>query len=167
MRRRRILQAAVALPAVARLRAQTAKPDELPRLEPIPPDSFAEPVARFFTANQFAALKSLADAILPAINGTPGAVEAKAPEFLDFLISQSPADRQKLYRDGLDMLHARGVNEASLAPLREKWSAQSDFLHTAKADILTATVNSKEWIDVVSQRSRNASGTGIYWHPVN
>lgn len=169
MRRRRILQAAVALPAIARLAAQTAKPDELPKLETIPPDSFAEPAAKFFTAAQFEALRKLADLILPAINGTPGALEARAPEFLDFLISQSPAERQKLYRDGLDWLAAKGVSEASLAPLRQPWSyaAQTDFLHTAKADIMTATVNSREWIAVVSQRNRNAAGTSIFWHPVN
>jgi hypothetical protein len=169
MRRRRILQAAVGLPAITALRGQAQKPDELPKLETIPADSFAEPVARFFTAAQFGALQKLADLILPSINGTPGALEARAPEFLDFLISQSPAERKALYRNGLDALAAKGVNEASLAPLRTKWTpvAQSEFLHVAKADIMTATVNSREWIAVVSQRNRNASGTSIYWHPVD
>ena len=166
MRRRRILQGAVAIPAIAVLRAQ--KPDELPKLEVVPPDSFAEPTVRFFTAAQFGALRKMADLILPAINGTPGALEARAPEFLDFLISQSPADRQSLYRKGLDALAAKGVSEASLAPLRQPWKhGQDDFLHSAKADILTATVNSREWIAVVSQRNRNASGTSIFWHPVD
>ena len=42
-----------------------------------------------------------------ALDGNPGALDAGAPEFLDFLIGASLPDRQKLYRDGLDALNAQ------------------------------------------------------------
>ena len=41
--------------------------------------------------------------------------EAKAAEFLDFLLSQSPADRQALYRAGLDRLQADARNRSGAA----------------------------------------------------
>ena len=55
---------------------------------------------RFFDAAQFAALRRLGQILVPARPNAPGAIEAEAAEFLDFLIGQSPADRQSLYRDG-------------------------------------------------------------------
>jgi len=53
------------------------------------------------------------------MRGNPGAIECGAPEFLDFLIGASPADRQRLYRNGLDMLnaHARKQFNKSFAEL--------------------------------------------------
>ncbi len=182
MRRRGFVGTLAAIPAaIPALSAQ-----EFPKLEFAVPDAGAEPTPKFFSKPQFAALKKLGDLILPSINGTPGALEARAPEFLDFLLGESPADRQKLYRDGLDTLNAqsrRTFNKAFdgldatqsdhvLAPLHKSWNyaepadAVGAFLRAAKADFLAATVNSREWIAVVSQRSRNASGTGIYWKPV-
>ena len=121
---------------------------------------------------------------MPAVKGIPGAVEAKAPEFIDFLVSESPGDRQESYRKGLDDLNRRarekfgiafsGTNktqaDALLAPLCEPWSAQTDeftgFLRAAKQDILTATENSHEWVRVMSKRLRSAGGVGMYWFPI-
>ena len=183
MRRRRILQVAAGLPAAVALRAQnpyaaatSGKPDELPKLEAIPPDGVADSKPKFCSGLQLAALRRLADLIVPKIGETPGATDAQAAEFLDFLLSESPADRQSLYRNGLDALNARGFLKtdaagaaAILAPLGKPWSNKAPteplaaFLRTAKADILTATVNSKEWIQVVSQRNRNAAGSSLYW----
>lgn len=183
MKRRRILQVAAGLPAAVALRAQnpyaaatSGKPDELPKLEAIPPDGVADSKPKFCSGPQLAALRRLADLIVPKIGETPGATDAQAAEFLDFLLSESPADRQSLYRNGLDSLNARGFLKADaagaaaiLAPLGKPWTYKTPteplaaFLRTAKADILTATVNSKEWIQVVSQRNRNAAGTSLYW----
>jgi gluconate 2-dehydrogenase subunit 3-like protein len=63
--------------------------------------SAAEPVAEFFTEHELAALRRLSETIMPAVDGTPCALEAGAPEFLDFLIAQSPAERQQLHQSGL------------------------------------------------------------------
>lgn len=146
---------------------------------------WATPVARFFSPPQLAALRRLSDIICPTIGGTPGALAAGAPEFLDFLIGESPLPRRAFYRSGLDALNTRSIEkfgkafsaiepaqaETFLSPLHEPYSYDpppdvfASFLRTVKADVLTATVNSHEWIEVVSQRSRSAGGVGTYWLP--
>ena len=103
--------------------------------------------------------------MLPRVGETPGALDTRVPEFLDFLISRSGADQQKLYRDGLN--HA-----LDLAPLSEPWTYEeprdpyAKFLQQAKHDILTAAVNSREWIAAVAKRNPAVTGTGTYWLPV-
>lgn len=182
MRRRRFAQTILALPAAPALLAQ----QEMPKVAYGVPDDGATPLPHFFSSSQLAALRRLSDLILPAVAETPGALDAKAPEFLDFLIGESPTDRKNLYRSGLDALNASARQkynkafaeldatqaDAVLAPLHERWTyaepadALAAFLRAAKADIMAATVNSHEWISVVSQRNRGAAGTGIYWHPI-
>ena len=119
----------------------------------------------------------------------PGAVECHAPEFLDFLLSESLPDRQEVYRSGLDALNAQsrklhklpfaevGDSEASglLSPLRQPWTYElpkdplARFLVTAKADVRTATTNSREY--AMSGGSggggRRNSGQGMYWNPLD
>jgi hypothetical protein len=138
-----------------------------------------EPVApRFFSAAQYASLERLCDVIAPGGPGMPGATVAGTPAFLDFLIGQSPADRQKLYCDGLDTLDRAGFSKASpaeaeafLAPLRTPWKrgggeGQERFLRTAKDDILQATESSREWLAAMSKRNRNYRGLGSYWRVI-
>lgn len=175
MKRRRFVQSLPLLSSTPALLAQQVAT----------PDTVANPVPRFFSPPQLAALRRLSDLIMPAISGTPGALEAGAPEFLDFLVGASPLPRRALYRSGLDALNTRAIaafgkaftalddTQAAtlLTPLGDPWTWKDPkdvfaaFLRTAKADILAATVNSREWIAVVSQRSRNANGIGTYWLP--
>src|SRR5215475_8248066 len=149
MRRRRFFQtlaAAGTLPTLAGQPQQSAT--ALPKLETSTADTAAETLPHFFSPRQFAALGKLSDILQPPLNGAPGALDAKAPEFLDFLIGESPADRQQLYRQGLDALVQAGFVEADsakataiLSPLRAPWTfdAPSDplarFLRVAKADV--------------------------------
>src|SRR5215471_14150377 len=108
MNRRTLLKSLAATPvAAAAVRAQDpAKPpspvEESPKVETSVPDIGAEPVAKFFTRDQFAALSHLAEVLEPSTPNLPGGKEAKAAEFLDFLIGKSPAPRQAVYRTGLD-----------------------------------------------------------------
>ena len=151
--------AGAALPAAA----QTAARDEFAKVET---GNSAELVGdaahHFFSKSEYSALEHLADAIMPAVNGTPGAVTAGVPAFLDFLISQSPAERQHLYREGLARLSAG----ASLDPLTEPWTYRPPadpfrrFLREAKTDILQATFNSREWIEA---RTGGRGGAGTYY----
>jgi Gluconate 2-dehydrogenase subunit 3 len=192
MNRRTILKSIVAAPAAAALQAQTPAKEpgrvveESPKVETAVPDSSADPVVRFFTREQFAALTHLSEVLEPATSDTPGAREARAPEFLDFLLGQSPAPRQTLYRVGLDLLNSESAHRYSrpfaaldaeqaavvISPLRRPWTYEdpSDplehFLREAKADILYATRNSYEFISVVSKRNRGASGVGEFWYPL-
>jgi hypothetical protein len=173
MKRRRWIQTVLAVPAVAALPAVEAEPqppaarDEFAKVETAPsPIGAGEPLHTFFSTSEFAALERLASAILPPLNGKPGALDAGAPAFLDFLISQSPASRQKLYRDGLAQLNSGHPIDEILRPLSESWTHQpptdplARFLREAKADILEATFNSREWIEA---RASRRGGAGTYY----
>jgi hypothetical protein len=190
-----MLQSMAALPAAGLLRAQQpvvppspAGPavEEIPVIEATIPDMAAAPEHHHFNPEQFAALKRLSETIAPAVNGIPGAEAAGTPEFLDFLLSESPQPRQELFSNGLDELNRRARQQfkvsfseitpdqthALLAPLRETWSTDATdqfttFLRAAKEDILQATQNSYEWIRVVSKRVRGASGVGTYWRSID
>jgi hypothetical protein len=179
MRRRSALQSLVAIPAASLLpttsSAQTATPPQPPRdeqykLDLTAAENASESVLRYFSASQFAALKGLCGAIVPSLDGRPGAVECEVPEFLDFLIGASPEAAQAAYKAGLDRLASSGVNDQALAPLREPWTYNgpaepySRFLVMAKDDILRATFNSRLWAESASQGGRRrGGGTNYYW----
>ena len=178
MKRRRFFQtvgAAAAAPAALVGQPQQAASTALPKLETAAAESAAEALPHFFTGRQLAALSRLAGILMPPMNGSPGALEAKAPEFLDFLIGESPAERQQLYRQGLDRLVAAGFVEADatkaasiLAPLKAPWTYDppadplARFLRQAKADVRTATVNSREY-----SGARRFGAQGLYWLPLD
>lgn len=179
MKRRQFVQSLPFLYSSPGLFAQA-----IAKLDSTSTDAVGKPVPRFFSAPQLAALRRLSDMILPAIAGAPGAIDAGAPEFLDFLIGESPQPGQTLYRSGLDALNTRGTArygrafavlddtqaDAVISPLREPWTWKEPadpfaaFLRQAKADILTATLNSREWI-TAAQRNRGSAGNGTYWLP--
>lgn len=209
MKRRRAIQsliglsaaAALPLPALPQAVKETGQPvpskdttqpaparavDETPKLEMTVADAAASGAPRFFSSEQFAALRRLSDLLMPAARETPGALDAGAAEFLDFLIGASPHERQALYREGLEKLNSESQKryakafadlspaqaDSVLAPLREMWTHQGPddpferFLITAKDDVLAATVNSQQWVTAVSRRSRSAGGVGQYWYHV-
>ncbi len=205
MKRRRFFKALAAVPAGSALLAQqpavnqsapgvplnptrgaqppgNAAPEDLPKLEPTVPDDAADATQRFFSAPQFAALQKLSDLIMPAMSGSPGALAAGAPEFLDFLIGDSNADRQHIYRTGLDGLNAQAKKQFSkafgdldttqaaslLTPLKQPWTYEEPadpvarLLRVAKIDIRTATLNSRE-----AGSGRRFQGSGLYWYPLD
>jgi hypothetical protein len=205
MKRRRFLQTITTVSAASAVQAQqnpsaprsAAAPqtgEPAARLDLTAADAAAEPVPRFFSKEQFAALQRLSELLLPAMDGNPGAGEAEAPEFLDFLISESPAERQRLYTAGLDALNLQSAvrfgkafsaaddSQAHqlLAPLREPWTPEppadplAHFLREAKEDVRTATVNSQPWsvanADSGGGRRRGrrgrGGGAGLYWYTI-
>jgi hypothetical protein len=148
---------------------------EIPKLKLAAPDAVAEGSLKFFSPTEFQTLQSLAKILVPAFNGRPGAVEADVPQFLDFLLSQSPTDRQSLYRQGLAALGASfGDHSANLsallAPLRQPWTFDppadplARFLRAAKDDVLSATMNSREW--AASNKSRTGTGSNYYYFTI-
>ena len=195
IQRRKFLQVAATVPAAPALLAQQGAPAptappaaDVQTLATTTPDAAScTTIPRFFTEPQFAALRRLCDVMLPSINGTPGAIEARVPEFLDFLISVSPASRRQLYLQGLDLLNARSTQrfaklfaslDASqtdqiLAPLRAPWTYDppsdplANFLREAKADIRTATESSRERADSAPPGGRRPRGIGLYWRPID
>jgi Gluconate 2-dehydrogenase subunit 3 len=154
MKRRRWLQTVLSAPAALTALPQVAlaqtRDDNSTKLEFGSPDLVADKGRRFFSDDEYAALTDLSRKVFPSIDGRPGAIEAHAPEFLDFLISQSPAPRQALYRRGLAAWKA-GTQDAA-------------FLEEAKDDILRATFNSREWN--TRNGARRGGGSGTYYLPV-
>lgn len=195
MKRRRFLQA-VATASATGIRAQQSArlaslPNEMPpaglsKLDPSVADAGADTVVRFFTVSQFVVLQKLADILMPASAGIPGALDSRAPEFLDFLIGASSAERQAVYQAGLDGLDAEAeqrfgkpfadVNaeqaDKLLMPLREPWTPLPPadpvacFLLAAKLDLRVATLNSLEW-DEAARSAGQRGPSGLYWHRID
>jgi len=197
MKRRNMMKAVLAAPAAPALLSQSppahaqgpvpAAPNETAELATSIADDAATTRTRFFTQPQLNALRKLSAIVMPPLNGQPGAIDAGAPEFLDFLIGASPAPRQQLYRAGLDALNDGAKKrfgktfadvdvtqaETLLAPLKQPWTYEppadplAHFLRDAKADIRTATVNSREYSAVATRGSRRGGGMGLYWYPLD
>src|SRR4029450_11199562 len=106
MKRRRMIQSVLGVSAASALphpllaqRSSTdagtpAPPDDPPKLALNAPDAVAAAPPRFFDASGFSAMRRLGEILVPSRQNAPGAIEAEAAEFLDFLIGQSPVDRQ-------------------------------------------------------------------------
>ena len=194
MKRRSMIQSvlgvsaasALASPAAAQEQKTIPPSEESVALTFTGPDAAADGVPHFFDRPGLAALARLGEILVPAQPAAPGAKEAEAALFLDFLIGQSPADRQNLYRNGVARLnqeaHKRYTQpfsalsatqaEPILAPLREAWTyaGPSDpfarFLRAAKEDFLQATINSRQWAEAGSRRRRSAGGASYYYLPI-
>jgi hypothetical protein len=171
-----------------------AAPQGPAKLATVGVDTAAQTTQKFFTPGQFAALEKLGATLVPPLQGKPGATEAGAPLFLDFLIGVSPHDRQQLYRQGLDGLNAAAEKRFS-KPFAELDAAQTGsilkpllvvrlwpedmpedpmqhFVAQAHQDLRTATSNSREWAD--ASLGTNAGGRrgfnqaiGLYWNPID
>lgn len=196
MKRRSFVQALAAIPAVAPLAGQqapaqaqparggrgAAPSEDLPKLDVAVAEAAADGVPRFFAPAQFDALRRLGDILVPSTAGSPGALDAATPEFLDFLIGESEPERQQVYRAGLDGLNAQArmqfnkafadvdssQAETLLASLRQPWTYPDPtdpvarFLRVAKADMRTATMNSR-----AASNGRRFAGSGLYWYPLD
>jgi hypothetical protein len=157
-------------------------------MTPLVPDAVAETNADFFTDRQMATLKRLCEILMPPSRGYPGALDAGTPEFLDFLIGASPADRQQMYQSGLDRLDAEAEQDLSkpfatadaaqadqlLRPWLRAWMNEhppsepyAQFLNIAHNDIREATVNSQAWADAAKAAGKPTPGLDLYWYPVD
>jgi len=137
-------------------------------------EAVAEGWAKFLTPAEMKTFRQLGQTLVPAYQGRPGAAEAQAPEFLDFLLSRSAPDIQALYRQGL----ARYAGKPDLSPLNKPWtlgnapggSAHPEllqdpyerFLRAAKQAFYQATVNSRQW----AEASKGRGSSNLYWLPV-
>ena len=152
------------------------------------PDAVATTEQHFFDAKRMATLRKLGDILLPQLNGYPGSTQAGAPEFIDFLISVSPADRQQMYRSGLDWLNMNAEEQFNI-PFTEVNAEQADklirpwlrtwmadhppiepfahFINVAHEDIRTATMNSQAWSIAATSSGERAPGIGLYWSPID
>jgi len=157
-------------------------------MTPLVPDAVAPENKRYFSDRQTATLRRLSEILMPPSKGFPGALDAGAPEFLDFLIGVSPADRQQMYQSGLDRLEAEArqkfkvsfaaVDKAQADQLLRPWlrtwmgdhppsEPYARFINVAHSDIRTATLNSQVWSEAAKAAGRQDEGVGLYWFPVD
>lgn len=157
-------------------------------MTPLVPDAVAQTDVRFFNDQQTATLRRLSEVLLPAYKGYPGATEAGAPEFLDFLIGVSPPERQQMYQSGLDRLESEAkqhfhVSFAAVEPaqadeLLRPWlktwmndhpptEPYAHFINIVHSDIRTATVNSQAWSNAAKAAGQKTPDVGLYWFPVD
>src|ERR1700677_1678406 len=151
-------------------------------------DAVAQTEAHFFNEQQTKTMRRLCAMLMPPMKGRPGALDAGAPEFLDFLISVSPRDRKQMWLDGLDWLDAEakrksgvafaGTTEAQADAVIRPWlrawltdhpptEPNARFINLAHSDIRTATMNSEAWSEAVRAEGRGAAGVDLYWYPVD
>ena len=202
MRRRDFVRGLLAVGAATKLVAQQAAappppPAPVPWLlglnskTPMPHVATAEEVAsaqlRFFSPQQMATLTRLSEVVMPPVGEKPGAVQAQAPAFLDFLIGSSSGERQKLYSNGLDWLDAESKKKYNaefarltdqqagelLKPWMRTWlndhpptEEHADFVNIAHDDIRTATVNSREWSSAPEKGREPRTEEELYWSPI-
>ena len=161
----------------------------IPTFDETSPELVADAEPRFFTPAQYSALRRLSALLMPPTEGSPGSIDCRAPEFLDFLIGASLPDRQKLYRSGLDTLNANAkksfkkafadlsdadadaVIRPLLVPVPWVYDAPKDpalqFVAEAHRDIRTATQNSREWATAGAASGRRRGGGGSYLNPID
>jgi hypothetical protein len=172
--------------------AEFRRSDKIPTPQLTGVDETAQTTQQFFNAAQIATLGKLAAVLVPPGKDRPGAVEAGAPTFLDFLISASAEDRQKLYCSGLDALDAQASSQFH-KPFAELDDKQADaiirpllvarpwpedypddplksFMAHVHEDLQTATANSLEWAESSKNhpfaRGRGRS-SGFYVRPID
>jgi hypothetical protein len=214
MKRRGFVKALLVTPAVPLVARQAPAPAPAPAATPhqdspdpqrprqfgqanqlptVQVDTTAQTRQLFFSAGQFAALEKLGEVLIPPLLGKPGASEAGAALFLDFLISESPQPQQHLYRSGLDGLNAASFKQfkqqfagldaaqasAILKPLLvvRPWPEEmpedhmQHFIAQAHDDLQKATANSREWATASTAAATGRRGfnqaIGLYWNPID
>lgn len=204
MRRRDFVRAVLAVGAAPKLllgqqAANPAPPPPAPvpwllglnSKTPMPHVEAAEEAAiaqlRFFSPQQMATLTRLSDVLMPPLEDKPGALQARTPMFLDFLIGSSPEERRRVYSRGLDWLDAQSKKRFNmefarltdqqagelLKPWLRTWlndhpptEEHADFVNIAHDDIRTATVNSKEWSVAPQKAAEPRTEEELYWSPI-
>jgi len=126
--------------------------------------------------------------LMPPLKGFPGALDADAPEFLDFLVGVSPRPRQQMYLAGLERLDADARKKFNvpfakvtddqadelIRPWLRAWMSDhapaephARFINLAHSDIRKATVNSQAWSDAARAAGRAETDQDLYWYPID
>jgi hypothetical protein len=157
-------------------------------MTPLVPDAVAQTNSHFFTATQRATLQHLGEILQPPYKGYPGATDAGAPDFLDFLIGVSPEDQQQMYQSGLDRLEAEATQhfgksfanidaaqaDQLIRPWLRPWMNEhpptepyARFISLVQNDIRAATINSQAWSDAAHKEGKPTPNVDLYWYPVD
>jgi hypothetical protein len=70
----------------------------------------AKPALKVLTAAQYATTEAFAEAIIPADERSPGAKEARVADYIDLVLSESPAEPRKEWLEGLAAVDAEAMS---------------------------------------------------------
>ena len=59
---------------------------------------------KFFSAQEMATISAMSEIIIPTDDHSPGAIAAEVPQFIDLMVSESPAEAKSQWRSGLDAI---------------------------------------------------------------
>ena len=123
--------------------------------------------------------------MMPAAENEPGALEARAPEFLDFLLANRPLKFKRSTAMVFVSWIARRCSPLSrrfpswallrfrrFSRLFRSLDSQgptdpfAQFLQAGKMAFWQATVNSRQWAQAKSGGRRGAAGLNTYWLPI-
>ncbi|HUS06324.1 MAG TPA: gluconate 2-dehydrogenase subunit 3 family protein [Bryobacteraceae bacterium] len=186
MHRRTLIQTLLGVSVSGPFRFELAAQEEIPKLALAAADAASEAIPRFLAPAEFAAFRHLGTILMPASEVMPGAAEAEAAEFLDFLLFQSDRETQTLYRRGIEKLQKDAMAQGRksfvsmtdaeaaplLAPLQNPWTYEgpaepyAKFLQAAKLAFWQATLNSRQWATASAGRTRRGAGLDTYWLPI-
>lgn len=176
-----------AAPARPVSRAEAMARFRTPNIPLSQPDLIGVTDQRYFTPARYAALVHLCEIFMPATDENPSAIKAGTPEFLDFYIGASPADKQALYNTGLDKLNADSLRQfkvtfdktdekqadALIKPYLKGWmndhppkAGHERFVTLALHDIRQVTIASPAWAAAAEASGERAGGVGLYWNPI-
>jgi len=82
--------------------------------------------AKYFKADQMALIAAISELIIPTDDHSPGAIAAEVPEFIDLMISESPAETKQLWTDGL-----AAMDKLSQTQYQKAFNAASSDQQTA------------------------------------
>jgi gluconate 2-dehydrogenase gamma chain len=87
---------------------------------------------KFFTPAQHRTVDVLSELIIPADDRSPGAKAAQVADYIDFVLSESPAETKKAWTDGLAALDAASTSQSG-KPFTEATAEQQTALLTEAA----------------------------------
>lgn len=79
------------------------------------PAKKAAAAPKFFSADQMALIGVISELIIPTDESSPGAIAAEVPQFIDLMISESPAETKKSWTDGLAAMDKLSQSKNSAA----------------------------------------------------
>ena len=117
----------------------------------------APPSLKVFTADQYATVEALTEAIIPADERSPGAKAARVADYVDLLLSEADEDRRKQWTDGLAALDADARARFG-SPFRRLTAAQQEaVLVEASRNEKAPAVTKTERTAAVTREERPAA----------
>jgi gluconate 2-dehydrogenase gamma chain len=98
------------------------------------PAGAAPATPRFFTVEELALVTVISDLIIPTDEQSPGAKAAGVPAFIDLMVSESPQEIKKLWRNGLGAVEAMSRKKFSSGFTSASVKQQTELLTDISKD---------------------------------